>query len=419
MFRPLLSTVKESTLSHPSLQLFDALPPSIEAALRTSIERFGVLVPVVKDQHGRIIDGHHRATVADKLGVTYRVDVIPVADDDQARELARTLNADRRHLTEDQRREVAVTLRRAGHSERAIAGALGVSQPTVHRDIERATDSLESVELPDRVTGLDGKSRPARRPTIVAARNDREAERAQEALATIGDIAPARVVDVKRIERIAREAEAKQRRSEPQSERTVIDSIDIRHGDFRTVLADIPDASVDAIITDPPYPREFIPLFGDLSKLAARILKPAGVLAVMTGQTWLRGYLAELDRHMRYRWCGAYLVQGQRNRVHGARVGTGWKPVLLYSRMDAPTDCSFILDDLFDSAGGDKAYHDWGQSESGMAMLVGRLSQPGQSIVDPFLGGGTTAVVCRDLERRFIGCDIDAAAVAVARGRLQ
>ena len=32
----------------------------------------------------------------------------------------------------------------------------------------------------------------------------------------------------------------------------------IHHGDTRTVLADMPDTSVDAVVTDPPYGLEFM-----------------------------------------------------------------------------------------------------------------------------------------------------------------
>lgn len=60
-------------------QLFAALPAPVEDALRASIGRFGVLVPVVRDQHGNTIDGHHRSRIADALGVKYRVDVVPDA----------------------------------------------------------------------------------------------------------------------------------------------------------------------------------------------------------------------------------------------------------------------------------------------------------------------------------------------------
>lgn len=150
-------------------QLFPALDSATEAALAASIERFGVLVPVVVDQNGQCLDGHHRRRIADKLGVKYRVDVVQVAGDEEGREIARTLNSDRRHLDVEQRREVVAALREQRHSLRAIAGAVGVSKDTVQRDL--ATVSPETV--PDRTVGLDGKSRPATRPTVVAAKNQK------------------------------------------------------------------------------------------------------------------------------------------------------------------------------------------------------------------------------------------------------
>ena len=76
------------------LQLFDALPAHIEDALRASIRRFGVLSPVTRDQHGRILDGHHRVRIAAEEGIGIADDVIiHVKDDDEAREIARTLGA--------------------------------------------------------------------------------------------------------------------------------------------------------------------------------------------------------------------------------------------------------------------------------------------------------------------------------------
>src|SRR5690606_23960988 len=103
---------------------------------------------------------------------------------------------------------------------------------------------------------------------------------AQQALLTLGEQAPPKMLEVKRAERIAREVQAERKRAELIESVTVHGDVDIRLGDFREVLADVPDGSVDAIITDPPYPGEFVCLFTDLSKLAARILKPSGVLVV-------------------------------------------------------------------------------------------------------------------------------------------
>ena len=66
---------------------------------------------MARDQHGRTLDGHHRARIADELGAKYRVDVIRVESDDQARHIAATLNTDRRQLDADQRREIVAALR--------------------------------------------------------------------------------------------------------------------------------------------------------------------------------------------------------------------------------------------------------------------------------------------------------------------
>lgn len=39
---------------------------------------------------------------------------------------------------------------------------------------------------------------------------------------------------------------------------------------------DLEPESVDLILTDPPYPREFLPLWSDLGDLAERVLKRGG-----------------------------------------------------------------------------------------------------------------------------------------------
>lgn len=193
--------------------------------------------------------------------------------------------------------------------------------------------------------------------------------------------------------------------------RTITADAEIRHGSLMDVMDDLA-GQVDAIITDPPYPSEFLPVFDELSALAERLLKPTGLLVAMVGQTHLPEYLGRLGAHLTYRWCGAYLTDGPATRIHGRKVGTKWKPLLIFGGTE------FITQDVFQSRGGDKNHHHWGQSESGMADIVSRLTKPGELVVDPFLGGGTTAIVCRDLGRRFVGCDIDAAAVSKTLERL-
>ena len=148
-------------------QPFGPLAPHVEAALRESIQRFGVLVPVYVDQHGVILDGHQRRRIADELGVSYQALTYTCADDAERGEIARTLNADRRHLTEEQRREVALSLRQAGHSYRAIGGALCVDPMTAMHDVARKIVDGSTI-LPDRVIRQGGGSYPSERPPHVA-----------------------------------------------------------------------------------------------------------------------------------------------------------------------------------------------------------------------------------------------------------
>ena len=51
------------------------------------------------------------------------------------------------------------------------------------------------------------------------------------------------------------------------------------HADL--IDAEVADESVDCIITDPPYPQEFLPEYGKLSRFAARVLKPGGSCLAM------------------------------------------------------------------------------------------------------------------------------------------
>lgn len=65
----------------------------------------------------------------------------------------------------------------------------------------------------------------------------------------------------------------------------------------------------------------------------------------------------------------------------------------------------------------DKEHHHWGQSVSGMRDLMQRFVRPADIVCDPFLGGGTTAVVALELGADFLGFDVDPAALLATRAR--
>lgn len=380
-------------------QLFGPLRDEEYQALKADIAKRGVMVPVEVDEHGNLLDGHHRARACRELGLPAPPSITRIGLDESAKvEHVLKLNLLRRHLG-------------------PISWADGFRRLANLRGVELGAKHNRHTPRADTVTALaeevGAEPRTARRRLQIA-----------EELASHPDLAEkvdAGQMEVKRAQRVIRERAAEERRHQPVDPVTQHGLVEIRHGDaFDTAtLADLGRGTVDAIITDPPYDREFWPRYEGLGRLARHFLKVDGVLAIMIGTRleMLDSVDELIGRSMRRRHRAIYLTPGPRWRDHLERVATGYKPILIYAH-PAASDLAWINDDIFGSKADDKRFHHWGQSESGMASLVERLTEPGHLVVDPFLGGGTTAVVCRDLGRRFIGCDVDPAAVAIARERV-
>ena len=176
--------------------------------------------------------------------------------------------------------------------------------------------------------------------------------------------------------------------------------------------------SVDIIITDPPYAEEYLPVYEDLGRLAAHALKPGGLALVMTGQSYLLQVGATLSAHLDYHWTLTYLTPGgQAVQQFPRTVNIFWKPVLLYRKGEWRPNW---FGDVVKSAvnDNDKQHHEWGQSVSGMQDLMRRFVRPGATVLDPFLGGGTTALVALELGAYFIGFDTDAQAITTTKARI-
>jgi len=78
-------------------QVLADLDPEAREALRADIERHGVQVPIVRTKAGAIVDGHHRAQIAEELGIKCPAMTVDV-DGKNATEMALRLNLLRRHL---------------------------------------------------------------------------------------------------------------------------------------------------------------------------------------------------------------------------------------------------------------------------------------------------------------------------------
>lgn len=144
-------------------QLLPVLDDATERALRESIARFGVLVPTIVDEHGRLLDGHHRVRIARELGMPVPERAVRLDSDEDSLEVAAHLNTARRQMSPEQRHQVVIALREAGHSIRAIAAATGASKSQVDRDVDQLSRAGQ-LEPPERVERGNGGSYPAQRP---------------------------------------------------------------------------------------------------------------------------------------------------------------------------------------------------------------------------------------------------------------
>jgi len=181
-----------------------------------------------------------------------------------------------------------------------------------------------------------------------------------------------------------------------------VSDIEIRKGDFKIVLDDI--TNIDAIITDPPYPHEFINCFSELSLFAKGHLKKGGFIAVYSGQFHLPEVIKRLSEHLTYVWTFCLYHSGKKQLVNNVNIMCGWKPVLIFS--NGNKKMRFSAYDVLISEQREKSSHKWQQNKNAVKSLIGIFSKPGELIVDPFCGSGTFGLAANELGRKFIGAEI-------------
>jgi site-specific DNA-methyltransferase (adenine-specific) len=218
------------------------------------------------------------------------------------------------------------------------------------------------------------------------------------------------------------EAKKEIRREQIQQERSIIANaakavpVDSRWNVYHADIAEwTAPRRYDFIITDPPYPREYLPLYETLAVRSAEWLKPDGLLVVMCGQSYLNKIYEMMTKHLQYYWTACYLLPGQPTPLRTRQVNTSWKPILIFS---LGTYSGKIFGDVYRSDANDKDFHKWGQSVSGMYSVISQLCLPGQYILDPFCGAGTTGIAALKHCCLFDGVDIDAESVNISQGRL-
>ena len=188
-------------------------------------------------------------------------------------------------------------------------------------------------------------------------------------------------------------------------------------GDFREQLHQVESGTVDLVLTDPPYPQEFRHLWRDLGVEAQRILKPGGFLIAFSGQHGLPEILNMLGESLDYYWLGAMKHRRSAAQRFETQMMNMFKPILIFNKPPRAKRSAWFRD-LVEGSGEDKRFHEWGQDELSAVSILEAFSEPGDLVVDPFLGGGTNGAVCSAMKRRFVGCEIDEDTLRIARDRI-
>lgn len=176
--------------------------------------------------------------------------------------------------------------------------------------------------------------------------------------------------------------------------------------------------SIDAIITDPPYPKEYIPRYAELAEQAAIVLKPGGILVAMAGHNYIGALIQQMSNYLKYHWMGCYYMPtGQHASLPVYSVSVYWKPLLIFCKGSWPK--TKVFKDVVINDEADKNYHEWGQGVTGFRRIIEAFTLPNETVLDPFVGGGTTAIAALDCGRYFIGSDISAEEVAKTLARLE
>lgn len=200
-------------------------------------------------------------------------------------------------------------------------------------------------------------------------------------------------------------------------------------GDFRKVLNPAKLPPIQLIIADPPWSQDSLPLWNAVSGLAAKVLRPGGMLIAYPGKMYLPHIIGILGQHLTYAWPFA-MLHGKVERKRPEGILSKWQPVLLFSKgrldlplspLDVPGEDCGLAPDVLKQSGAERDRHPWQRPLSEALHWIKHLTRPKTGkrdadwILDPMAGSFGSAKASQLLGRNFIGVDIEAKYVASGR----
>ena len=355
--------------------------------------------------NGVIIDGHNRYEIATRWSLDYQTESKHFKDENDVKEWMINNQFGRRNLSNYQRSVLALELESV-FSERAK------EQQGKRTDIKQISAESKPIETRKELAKVANVSHDTIAKVKVIEAKASEEVKAQ--LST-GEVSINQAYqEIKKEEKQQVKLDERERLAEIGKTKKI--DIDFRLGDFEEVFKDIPDGSIDCIITDPPYPHEFIDVWSKLSRVAKRVLKPNGYCVAYSGQMYLPEVIKRMNEHLDYYWTFAVYHEGQTQIVNGINLMCRWKPVLIFQNGKKKIENTF--QDYFISEQREKNGHDWQQSKSGVAYLIEMFTKEGDTILEPFAGSGTTIIAARDKKRNVIAAELDEKTYNIAKALL-
>jgi len=196
------------------------------------------------------------------------------------------------------------------------------------------------------------------------------------------------------------------------------DDLNLIPGDFIEKCKDIPVNSIDLIYTDPPYEYKSLPIYDELAKVAATILKDGGILATNCPQEPRCQIIQFMKSRGLTRWWEiAIILKGRWSTIRNKKVKVTWKPLLLFVKGTKPKKFKFIKDSI-ESERPDKTLDRDIQSTKEAEYIISELTNPGDVVLDPMMGTGTTGIAAIKLKRKFTGIEKNPDMFLKAKGRI-
>lgn len=384
--------------------LIPALSAEEYAQLEANILEEGIREPIIT-WNGFIIDGHNRFSIAQRFDLEYKTTSKHFNSEESVKEWMILNQFGRRNLSNYQRSVLALELEEV-FSKKAKEN-LGRNQysslPTLAKTKVDTRQEISNVAKVSHGTLDKVKKIQAKAPEEVKAK-----------LAT-GEVSiNAAYKEIKKEEKKEEKIQERKKLAEEGAKKEI--EIDFRLGDFEEVFADLPDGSIDCIITDPPYPYEFIEVWSKLSRFAKRVLKPNGYCIAYSGQMYLPEVMQRMSENLDYYWTFAVYHEGQTQIVNGINLMCRWKPVLIFQNGKKKIENTF--QDYFISEQREKNGHDWQQSKSGVAYLIEMFTKPMDIILEPFAGSGTTIIAAKEKKRKVLAAEINEETYNIAKALL-